>query len=380
MKDKTVKCKFNPACGLKLLFLLLVFFSLTACSAEFSEYKNSEKGFSVLFPGKPVETSESGAQPYISYTINTYLVEPKFGYAYIIYGIAVSNFTISAPRNVTFTWDNRTAYDNAQKSVLQYMAGKLLSEKDMDISGLPGREFVIQTTKEAVGNTLLKQGDIRNRFSMQYMFMPKSLVVVNRIVLQENRLYHLMLIYPEKKNITKEKDTFLGSFKLTSVPKTQPAPAAPAPAAPAAPPPAPAPAVKPAVPKQADTPKAPAETAKPALLEPKSKIKKQPKPKVETSEQWKPFFKNAGYSYEYDSESINAPAADIVSVWIRMTTKGKEDPFESLLEIHCSQNQYRNIQPQFQFWEKVQPLSFQHSLSKLLCNKDGAVENRPAGK
>lgn len=379
MKNELVKFKFHPACGLKLLFLLLVFFSLTACSAQFSEYKNSEKGFSVLLPGKPVETSESGAQPYISYTINTYLVEPKFGYAYCIYGIAVSKFTISVPRNVTFTWDNSTAYDNAKKSVLQYLSGKLLSEQDVDISGLPGREFVILTTKEAVGNTLLKQGDIRNRFSLQYMFMPKSLVVVNRIVRQENRLYHLMLIYPEKKNITKEKDTFLGSFKLDSVPKPQaPATAAPAPAAPAAPAPAPtpAPAVKPAAPKQADAPKAPAETVRPAMQVPKSKTIKQPKPEAETGEQWKPFLKSAEYSYEYDAKSLNAPAADIVSVWIRMTGKDKENPFESLLEIHCSQDQYRNIQPQFQFWEKVQPLSFQHSLSKILCDKD----SRPISK
>jgi hypothetical protein len=348
---------------LRPIVLIFAVIALSACSPDWKEFKKEEKDFSVLMPGTPKESSQTGQEPpFVTWKMAMYMLEPKAGFSYMLYAVAVTDYTIKVPTMFTggreFQWDDRVAYDGGRDALVKSLSGKLISEKEIEISGLRGREFSVTVTKQAVRNVLMKQGNIGGAFSFQAMMMPANLVVANRIVRQGNTLYHLMFVHPEKKDVNREKELFFGSFKLLSAPaketKSEPV------STPAPPPASPAPAD---AQKQAALHKPAVSTTPPAIPQP-------------PSVKWTQLLSDAKYSYHYDSESIHKLDTGIVSVWVKKSDKSAET--EYLIEIDCAQKQHRTVQPAFNLWTPISQSSIEDSLQKTVCAKAVKAESREA--
>jgi hypothetical protein len=192
--------------------VLVVLIMMVSCTAKWAEYENKDKNFKAQFPGKPDESAESGNQGLIQYTTTMFMVEPGYGFGGRLFAVAVTGYTTTVP--TPLRWNNEEVFKGAREGVLKFTAGKLVSEKEVDVSGETGREFVIETTKENAFKALDAQGKRQNPFALKNLFIPKELILAVRMIRNGNDFYQVMTIYPKGKEASADLEKFFGSFTI----------------------------------------------------------------------------------------------------------------------------------------------------------------------
>jgi hypothetical protein len=148
------------------------------------ELKPEGKGFSVLLQGTPKESENFYQEGLVSVAMLIYTSEPHFGFTGVVYAALVGD--ISYPNFMTF--DEDKGYEGGLQALMKKLPNsKLASQARIKVAGYHGREFVISCSKGLVTSRMLKKGD---------------------------RIYLLMMLHPENKNYSSQKDKFFGSFNL----------------------------------------------------------------------------------------------------------------------------------------------------------------------
>jgi hypothetical protein len=189
--------------------LAMLVMAASCGSSTWSEYEYKDRNFKTQFPGKPDEKTETGRQGLIEIATTTYTVEPGIGRAFVV-GVADYKSNMPGPMR----WNNEEAFKGARESMITSSNGKLVSDKEVDVSGETGREFIIETTKENAFKALEAQGKRQNPFAIKNLFVPNELIISVRVVRNGNSFYQLMAIYPKGKEVPADMEKFYGSFKI----------------------------------------------------------------------------------------------------------------------------------------------------------------------
>jgi len=97
---------------------------------------------------------------------------------------------------------------------LKYTSGKLVSEKEAEVSGVTGREFIVETTKENAFKAMDAEGKHQNPFALKNVFLPNEFIIVVHMVRNGNSFYQVMTIYPKGREVPADMEKFFGSFKI----------------------------------------------------------------------------------------------------------------------------------------------------------------------
>lgn len=166
-----------------LLLLTVVALACNLAAPAFKEFKSDAGKFSVEAPGEMKEASQDIPSAAGTIKLTTYTAtagNKAFIVSYNDYPAAV---TSAAPQ---------TLLDGAQSGAIAQVNGTLVNDKNINLSGNPGKEYV--------ANVKTPQGDA---------------VAKARIYLVKTRLYQTLAIVPKNEADSPDAIKFLDSFKLT---------------------------------------------------------------------------------------------------------------------------------------------------------------------
>jgi len=174
------------------VFLLAFFVAilLPGCTQGPWEEFTSEKGdFTVLFPGKPKGSTDfQNIGPGASMSTTSYTVAPILKWFGARYTVASTKVFAS-----NIQWDDDAAIRGGRQGIINE-GGKIVGERDVEVSGYNGREFEVT---------------IKDQKSTLRMF---------RV---ENELYVLEVVRWKRKDVSSEMEKFFDSFQLTFEPSDE---------------------------------------------------------------------------------------------------------------------------------------------------------------
>ena len=168
-------------------FLLIGTLLTTACNGASiqGEAFSSETGeLRVETPAPFEETQQAIQTPVGPVEIHTFTAEAEDS-AYVI---AYSDY----PSAIVEETNPQALLDSSRDGAVTNLGGTLLSEEAVEIDGYPGRSLVISTGAET----------------------DEPATISSRIYLVDNRLYQVLVVIPEGKNVEKAAAGFLESFAL----------------------------------------------------------------------------------------------------------------------------------------------------------------------
>jgi hypothetical protein len=148
---------------------------------EWLNFESESGRFSVLFPGEPDEQVES-VQTAIG------VIESQF-FMVTLENMAYSVNLADYPPEMIAAGDTQQMLDGARDGAVSNVNGELLDEKELTLSGYPGREFKVKVEDEGI-------------------------VVRARIYLVNERLYVIQALSKERLASSEDIDKFLDSFQL----------------------------------------------------------------------------------------------------------------------------------------------------------------------
>jgi hypothetical protein len=157
---------------------------LTVETDSWKEFRSQAGRFSVRLPGTPKEDKQAIDTAVGKIDMFLFVYEVSNDVAYLI-------MYNDYPEDVVAKADKTTMLDGARDGAVENVKGKLRSEKNVSISGSPGREIVVDTSDAPLST------------------------IKSRMYLVKNRLYQVMAVVPKGKETSKDVDKFLDSFKLT---------------------------------------------------------------------------------------------------------------------------------------------------------------------
>jgi hypothetical protein len=168
MKPKRAACVF-----------LLV---LIGCQqATWEKFSSSEGAFSVLMPGTPTEQIRTAKTSSGSIDAHMFLVE----HSDVAYMVAYSDYPNPIVQEIT----PKLILDGARDGAVANTQGKLARESIISLDGHQGRELQIEPAGGKV-------------------------TITGRIFLVDRRLYQMMVLTPQGKDLTENVNKFLDSFTL----------------------------------------------------------------------------------------------------------------------------------------------------------------------
>ncbi len=160
--------------------------------ADWKTFTCGEGGFSVLFPGDPVENVQDAQTDLGTITVKQYTFEPTMGKDdNLLYGAGFTFYpeeTINSER--LSQEDLETVFQNSVQGSANAVQGKILTVSEISFQGYPGREAEV-----AVFNG---QG-----------------IVKLRTILVKNKMLFFQVIVPAKNNPNDSVNRFFDSFRLT---------------------------------------------------------------------------------------------------------------------------------------------------------------------
>jgi hypothetical protein len=159
---------------------------------QFQTFSSAEGRFSVLMPGTPKPTKQTAPLTNSTITTDLYLFQadsPNDGGVF---------FTVynDYPADQVKQQSLQTILNNIRDGQINAVKGKLLNEKDITLSQIPGKETEISGS---------------------------GAYIKGRYYLAGNRLYQVYVAYPEGQQSTKNIQTFLDSFKISATGNATPA-------------------------------------------------------------------------------------------------------------------------------------------------------------
>ncbi len=163
-----------------LLLALLLLSGCDEAEKEWATFEPDDGAFSILFPGKPEEQTESVSTAIGDIETQFFIAEQKDR----AYSVNYADY----PREIIIVSDAEAMLDGAGMGAVSNVDGELLDEKEITLDGYPGREIEIE----------VKEDDI---------------IVRARFYLVENRLYVVQAVSKSKASAP-DIDKFLDSFQL----------------------------------------------------------------------------------------------------------------------------------------------------------------------
>ena len=175
----------------KLIFIVLVIGHILHVNAQniWQPYQPANKSFEVLMPGEPKEQTQNITTTSGVLTMHMYAYEsPQATAENLVY---MAMYVDYPPEQVSSDYKDKVPefFRNAVNGAVNNVKGTLLSEKDAEINGYPGKQIQIGYQNGAVIINML-----------QYLV--------------GNRTYILQVITPKEKQGNKSITKFFESFKL----------------------------------------------------------------------------------------------------------------------------------------------------------------------
>jgi hypothetical protein len=171
-----------------ILVLLGTTLLLSACGTEvikFQSFSSTEGAFSVLMPGTPKTTKQSNTVS--DTTVDLYLFSASTPDSNGVYTVIYMDY----PADQVKLMSSQFLLESYRDGVVQGLKGKILSEKDVTLGQLSGKELEISS--ENNGSAMYNRG---------------------QIYLSKNRIYQVFVVYQDGKQSAKDIQTFLDSFKI----------------------------------------------------------------------------------------------------------------------------------------------------------------------
>jgi len=148
---------------------------------EWLNFESESGRFSVLFPDEPDEQVES-VQTAIGVIESQFFMVTQKDMAY---SVNLADY----PPEMIAAGDTQQMLDGARDGAVSNVNGELLEEKELTLSGHPGREFKVKVEDEGI-------------------------IVRARIYLVNERLYVIQALSKERLASSEDIDKFLNSFEL----------------------------------------------------------------------------------------------------------------------------------------------------------------------
>lgn len=170
---------FRPAQTLLVLFLVIF---ATGCSQP-QAYDSSSGRFTIDFPGKPKEQSQTVQTPVGSIAVHIIMYESRSA----AYGVTYSDFPASHIESSSVD----EILDGACQGAARNIGGTIISQKPISIGNHPGQEVKVAASTSG-----------------------KKVEVRNRIYLVGNRLYQVVVTSTPGDTEDSTANKFVNSFKL----------------------------------------------------------------------------------------------------------------------------------------------------------------------
>jgi hypothetical protein len=145
-------------------------------------FTSAEGGFTVRMPGDPKHTTQPVPSPAGAMTMHTFEADADNGACVVSYA--------DLPQEPA---DLKNFFDATRDGVVKGVNGRLVAEKDIFVSGRPGREIAIDAP--APGGT----GTLR---------------MIDKVFVAKNRMFQVMLGMELGAKLTPKQQEFLDSFAL----------------------------------------------------------------------------------------------------------------------------------------------------------------------
>src|SRR5919199_207647 len=156
--------------------------SILIAQSIWKPFSSKQGGFSLLMPGTPTQEKKTTKTEFGSFPINIFSVvrEKEAGYS-----VGYLDF----PQNIPLNSSNTNQYLSAiAAGFAQGAGGKLVSQRNITLGNLPGREIRLQFEQGVIGK--------------------------GRLYLSNKRLYVVMVVTDKEKSLTKSIQGYLNSFQL----------------------------------------------------------------------------------------------------------------------------------------------------------------------
>lgn len=167
--------------------LLVSALVVTACDrapVAMEDFSSEVGQFTISTPAPFEETQQSVETPVGPINIYTFTAE-KDESAYVV---AFSDY----PPQLVEQSEPELLLNSSRDGAIDNLGGTLVSEEAIDIEGNPGRSLIISTGADT----------------------PEPAIINSRIYLVDNRLYQILVVSPEDKDLQATSETFLESFNL----------------------------------------------------------------------------------------------------------------------------------------------------------------------